>query len=94
MTCPRRRTRTVASPHRFHPGMDCRFGPGGRGAGGLRVAVPPPVAACWLGRCDAAFTQRTYVHASETHLLEQGRRALARVMLMRLGRATAGAISV
>ena len=48
----------------------------------------------WLGRCDAAFTQRAYVHASETHLLAQGRRALARVMLMRLGRAAAGAISV
>ncbi|HET7245894.1 MAG TPA: tyrosine-type recombinase/integrase, partial [Streptosporangiaceae bacterium] len=32
----------------------------------------------WTGHYDAAFTQRTYVHASDDDL-EQGRRALARI---------------
>jgi integrase len=40
--------------------------------------VPPPIVSKWAGHYDAAFTQRTYVHASDDDL-EQGRRALARI---------------
>ena len=37
-----------------------------------------PIVSKWVGHHDAAFTQRTYVHASDGDL-EQGRRALARI---------------
>ena len=40
--------------------------------------VPISIVSKWAGHYDAAFTQRTYVHASDPDL-EQGRRALARI---------------
>jgi integrase len=42
------------------------------------AGVPISIISKWAGHYDAAFTQRTYVHAS-TDDLEQGRRALARI---------------
>ena len=42
------------------------------------TGVPISIASTWAGHCDAAFTQRTYVHANEDDL-EQGRRAIARI---------------
>ncbi len=42
------------------------------------AGVPISIVSKWAGHYDAAFTQRTYVHAS-THDLEQGRKALARL---------------
>jgi integrase len=42
------------------------------------AGVPISIVSKWAGRYDAAFTQRTYVHASDDDL-EQGRRAIARI---------------
>jgi hypothetical protein len=42
------------------------------------TGVPISIVSKWAGHHDAAFTQRTYVHAS-TDDLEQGRKALARI---------------
>ena len=42
------------------------------------AGVPISIISKWAGHYDAAFTQRTYVHASDPDL-EQGRRALARI---------------
>ena len=42
------------------------------------AGVPISIVSKWAGHYDAAFTQRTYVHASDPDL-EQGRRALARI---------------
>ena len=42
------------------------------------AGVPISIVSKWAGYYDAAFTQRTYVHAS-TDDLEQGRKALARI---------------
>lgn len=42
------------------------------------AGVPISIVSKWAGHYDAAFTQRTYVHAS-TDDLEQGRKALARI---------------
>ena len=42
------------------------------------AGVPISIVGKWAGHYDAAFTQRTYVHAS-TDDLEQGRKALARI---------------
>ena len=42
------------------------------------AGVPISIVSKWAGHYDAAFTQRTYVHASDDDL-EQGRRALARI---------------
>jgi len=42
------------------------------------AGVPISIVSKWVGHYDAAFTQRTYVHAS-TDDLEQGRKALARI---------------
>ena len=42
------------------------------------AGVPISIISKWAGHYDAAFTQRTYVHASDDDL-EQGRRALARI---------------
>jgi len=42
------------------------------------AGVPISIVSTWAGHCDAAFTQRTYVHANEDDL-EQGRRAIARI---------------
>ena len=42
------------------------------------AGVPLSIISKWAGHYDAAFTQRTYVHASSPDL-EQGRRALARI---------------
>ena len=43
-----------------------------------RAGVPISIVSEWAGHNDAAFTQRTYVHASNLDL-EQARRALARI---------------
>ena len=42
------------------------------------AGVPISIVSKWAGHYDAAFTQRTYVHASSLDL-DQGRRALARI---------------
>jgi integrase len=42
------------------------------------AGVPISIVSKWAGHYDAAFTQRTYVHASDDDL-EQGRRAIARI---------------
>jgi integrase len=42
------------------------------------AGVPISIVSKWAGHYDAAFTRRTYVHAS-TDDLEQGRKALARI---------------
>jgi len=42
------------------------------------AGVPISIVSKWAGHYDAAFTQRTYVHASSPDL-HQGRRALARI---------------
>jgi integrase len=42
------------------------------------AGVPISIVSKWAGHYDAAFTQRTYVHAS-TEDLERGRKALARI---------------
>jgi integrase len=42
------------------------------------AGVPISIVSKWAGHYDAAFAQRTYVHASDDGL-EQGRRALARI---------------
>lgn len=42
------------------------------------AGVPISIISKWAGHYDAAFTQRTYVHAS-TEDLDQGRKALARI---------------
>jgi len=42
------------------------------------AGVPISIVSKWAGHYDAAFTQHTYVHASEPDL-EQGRKALARI---------------
>jgi integrase len=42
------------------------------------AGVPISIVSKWAGHHDAAFTQRTYVHASNPDL-EQGHRALARI---------------
>jgi hypothetical protein len=44
------------------------------------IALPPgpvPISK-WAGRYDSAFTQKTYVHASEEDL-QRGQAALARI---------------
>ena len=43
-----------------------------------KVGVAITIVSKWAGHYDAAFTQRTYLHASDDDL-EQGRRALARI---------------
>jgi integrase len=43
------------------------------------AGVPISIVSKWAGHYDAAFTQRTYVHASSPDL-DQGRRDLARVL--------------
>ena len=42
------------------------------------AGVPISIVSKWAGHYDAAFTQRTYVHASSPDL-DQGRRALVRI---------------
>jgi len=42
------------------------------------ASVPISIISKWARHYDAAFIQRTYVHASSPDL-EQGRRALARI---------------
>jgi hypothetical protein len=42
------------------------------------AGVPISIVSKWAGHYDAAFTQRTYMHASDDDL-EQGRRAIARI---------------
>jgi integrase len=43
-----------------------------------KAGVPISIVSKWAGHYDAAFTMRTYVHASEDDL-EQGRQALAKI---------------
>ena len=51
-------------------------------SGGVRGggATPPPTRfiSKWAGHYDSAFTQKTYVHASEEHL-QRGQAALAKI---------------
>lgn len=42
------------------------------------AGVPISIVSKWAGHYDAAFTQKTYVHASDDDL-QQGRTALARI---------------
>ena len=42
------------------------------------AGVPISIVSKWTGRYDAAFTQKTYVHASNDDL-QQGRTALAKI---------------
>ena len=42
------------------------------------AGVPISIVSKWAGHYDAAFTQRTYVHASDEDL-ELGSRAIARI---------------
>lgn len=42
------------------------------------AGVPISIISKWAGRYDSAFTQKTYVHASDDDL-DQGRKALARI---------------
>ncbi len=42
------------------------------------AGVPISIVSKWAGHYDAAFTQKTYVHASDDDL-QQGRAALARI---------------
>jgi integrase len=43
-----------------------------------KAGVPISIVSKWGGHYDAAFTMRTYVHASDDHL-KQGRQALAKI---------------
>ena len=43
-----------------------------------KAGVPISIVSKWAGHYDAAFTMRTYVHASDDEL-EQGRQALAKI---------------
>jgi integrase len=42
------------------------------------AGVPISIVSKWAGHYDSAFTQKTYVHASNEDL-QQGRTALARI---------------
>jgi len=42
------------------------------------AGVPICIISKWAGHCDSAFTQKTYVHASEDDL-QRGQAALARI---------------
>ena len=42
------------------------------------AGVPISIVSKWAGHYDSAFTQKTYVHASD-YDLRQGRAALARI---------------
>jgi integrase len=43
-----------------------------------KADVPISIVSKWAGHYDAAFTMRTYVHASDDDL-KQGRQALAKI---------------
>src|SRR3984885_5789288 len=43
-----------------------------------KAGVPISIVSKWAGHYDAAFTMKTYVHASDDEL-EQGRQALAKI---------------
>ena len=43
-----------------------------------KAGVPISIVSKWAGHYDAAFTMRTYVHASDDDL-KQGRQALAKI---------------
>jgi hypothetical protein len=43
-----------------------------------KATVPISIVSKWAGHYDAAFTMRTYVHASDDDL-KQGRQALAKI---------------
>jgi len=43
-----------------------------------KVGVPISTVSRWAGHYDAAFTMKTYVHASDDNLV-QGRQALAEI---------------